>query len=82
MLLLLTPWGPVAQLARHLMRCHNLLWRLVFLQTFIERKLALEFWQSMSTLNELIGYVVLTDCREIWPEDSRNNDKQKGVREF
>ena len=52
------------------------------MQTFIERKLALEFWQSMSTLNELIGYVVLTDCREIWPEDSRNNDKQKGVREF
>ena len=42
----------------------------------------LNFWQSMSTLNELIGYVVLTDCREIWPEDLRNNDKQKGVREF
>ena len=52
------------------------------MQTFIERKLALEFWQSMSTLNELIGYVVLMDCREIWPEDSRNNDKQKRVREF
>ena len=49
---------------------------------FIERKLALEFWQSMSTSNELIGYVVLTDCREIWPEDLRNNDKQNGVREF
>ena len=31
----------------------------------------------MSTLNELKGYVVLTDCREIWPEDSRDNDKQK-----
>ena len=36
----------------------------------------------MSTLNELIGYVVLTDCREIWPEDLRNNDKQNSVREF
>ena len=52
------------------------------MQTFIERKLALEFWKSMSTLNELIGYVVLTDCREIWPEDSKDNDKQTGVREF
>ena len=47
------------------------------MQTFIERKLALEFWQSMSTLNELIGYVVLTDCREIWPEDSRDMTNKK-----
>ena len=55
---------------------------LFFLQTFIERKFALEFWQSMSTLNELIGYVVLMDCREIWPKDLRDNVAQKRVREF
>ena len=80
--LLLTTWGPVARLARHVMGC-IISWRGLFLlQTFIERKLALEFWQSVSTLNKLIGYVVLTDCREIWPEDSRDNKKQKSVREF
>ena len=33
-------------------------------------------------MNELIGHVVLTDCREIWPEDSKDNDKQEGVRKF
>ena len=37
-LLLLTPWGPVARLARHVMRCHNLLWRLVFLANLYRAK--------------------------------------------
>ena len=37
-LLLLTPWGPVARLARHVMKCHNLLWRLVFLANLCRAK--------------------------------------------
>ena len=36
--LLLTPWGPVARLARHVLRCHNLLWRLVFLANLYRAK--------------------------------------------
>ena len=36
--LLLTPWGPVARLARHVMRCHDLLWRLVFLANLYRAK--------------------------------------------
>ena len=28
----------------------------------------------MSTLNELIGYVDLTDCRKIWQKHSEDND--------
>ena len=34
-----------------------------------DRKLALDFWENMSTLNEFIGYVGLMEfCSEIWPK--------------
>ena len=36
----------------------------------------------MSTLNELIGYVDLTDCRKIWQKRSEDNDEQNGVGKF
>ena len=34
-------------------------------ETFPKLKLGLHFGQNMSTLNELIGYVDLTDCHKI-----------------
>ena len=34
-------------------------------ETFPKLKLGLDFGQDMSTLNELIGYVDLTDCHKI-----------------
>ena len=36
----------------------------------------------MSTLNELIGYVALTDCRKICQKRSEDNDEQNGVGKF
>ena len=51
-------------------------------ETFPKLKLGLHFGQNMSTLNELIGYVDLTDCHKIWPKLSEDNDKQNGVRKF
>ena len=35
-------------------------------ETFPKLKLRLHFGQNMLTLNELIGYVDLTDYRKIW----------------
>ena len=50
-------------------------------RTFISY-LAFDFWRNTSTLSEFIGYVDLTDCREISPEHSRDNDKPKCVGKF
>ena len=36
----------------------------------------------MSALNELIGYVDLTDCSKIWQKHSEDNDKQNSVGKF
>ena len=33
----------------------------------------------VSSLNELIGFVELTEFREIWPERQLNNEEQKCV---
>ena len=33
-------------------------------------------------MNEFIGYENLTDCLEIWPEDSQDIDKKYRVRDF
>ena len=51
-------------------------------ETFPKLKLRLHFELNMSTLNELIGYVDLTDCRKIWQKHSEDNDKQNGAGKF
>ena len=51
-------------------------------QIFGGRKLAFVFRESPSSLNEFIGYVELTDFREIWPELALMTKEQKGVGEF
>ena len=48
-------------------------------QIFRRRKLVIRFRQDASSSNELIGYVELTEFREIWPERQLNNEEQKGV---
>ena len=45
-------------------------------QIFRRRKLAIQFRQDASSSNELIGYVELTEFREIWPERLLNNEEQ------
>ena len=51
-------------------------------ETFPKLKLGHHFGQNMSTLNESMGYVDLTDCRKIWQKHSEDNDKQNGVGKF
>ena len=51
-------------------------------ETIPKLKLGLHFGQNMSTLNELIGYVDLTDYRKIWQTHSEDNDEEKGVGKF
>ena len=51
-------------------------------ENFHKLKLGLHFGQNMSTLNELIGYVDLTDCRKIWQKHLEDNSKQNGVGKF
>ena len=51
-------------------------------ETFPKLKRGLHFGQNMSTLNELIGYVDLTDCRRIWQKRLEDNDEQNGVGKF
>ena len=40
------------------------------------------FFESPSSLNEFIGYVELTDFREIWPELALMTKEQNWVGEF
>ena len=63
-------------LIRDVMRCFALF------ETFPKLKLGLDFGQNMSTLNELIGYVDLTDCRKICQKHAGDNDEQNGDRKF
>ena len=51
-------------------------------ETFPKLKLGLHVGQNMSTLNELIGHVDLTDCRKIWQKHSEDDDEQNGVEKF
>ena len=44
-------------------------------ETFPKLKFGPHFGQNMPTLNELIGYVDLTDCRNIWQKHSKDNDE-------
>ena len=43
-------------------------------ETFPKLKLGLHFGQNMSSLNELIGYVDLMDCRKIWQKHSKEQN--------
>ena len=52
------------------------------LRTFTSENLAYDFGRNTSTLTEFIGYADSADCREISPEHSRDNDKQKCVGKF
>ena len=71
--------GSGGSLSRDVMRCYNPPRRRVLFETFPKRKLGLHFGQNMSILNELIGYVDLTDCRKIWQKHSEDYDKLNGV---
>ena len=51
-------------------------------ETFPKLKHGVDFGQNMSTLNELIGYIDLTDGRKIWQKHSGGNDEQNGVGKF
>ena len=51
------------------------------LQIFGGQKLAFAFRKSPSSLKEFIGYVELTDFREIWPEVALMTKEQKSVGE-
>ena len=51
-------------------------------ETFLKRKLGLHFGQNMLTLNKLIGYVDLTDCRKIWQKLLEDNGEQNSVGKF
>ena len=65
-------------------RHDNLLaWRELFTNlphtgAFTNLCLAFDFGRKTATLSKFIGYADLTDCREILPEHSRDNDKPKG----
>ena len=74
--------GSCGSLSRDVMRCYNPPRRRVLFETFPKLKLGLHFGQNMSTLNELIGYVDLTDCHKIWQNLSEDNDEQKGFGKF
>ena len=74
--------GSCGSLSRDVMRCYNPPRRPVFFETFPKLKLGLHFGHNMSTLNELIGYVALTDCRKICQKRSEDNDEQNGVGKF
>ena len=52
------------------------------LEIFRAQKHELLFGQNPSFLKELIGYVELTDFREIWPEHSLITEERKFVDEF
>ena len=74
--------GSCGSLSRDMMKCSNPPRRRVLFETFPKLKLGLHFGQNMSTLNELKGYVDLTDCRKIWQKHWEDNDKQNGIGKF
>ena len=74
--------GSCGSLSRDVMRCYNPPRRRVLFETFPKLKLGPHFGQNMSTLNELIGYVDLTDSHKIWQKLSEDNDEQKGFGKF
>ena len=49
---------------------------------FTSENFAYDFGRNTSTLTEFIVYADSADCREISPEHSRDNDKQKCVGKF
>ena len=52
------------------------------LQTFISQNLAFDFRRNTATLSEFIGYIDLTDFRQISPKHPRNDDKRRCVGKF
>ena len=48
----------------------------------MSKNLAFNFERITTTLSEFIGYIDLTDFRQITPKHSRNNDKRKCVEKF
>lgn len=44
-------------------------------KTFIAKKSLLRFYANMSSLHESIGYIKITDCLEIWSEDSQDTNR-------
>lgn len=74
--------GPLVRLVCSFIRRDNLLgWRELSTNLY-ELNPCVWFWEKTSTLSEFIGYVDLKDCREISPENFRDNDKLKCVGKF
>ena len=81
-LLLLTPWGPVARLARHVMRCHNLLWRLVFLANLQSSRLqAVPFWivERSREIAEREKKNRANERKGAWGEAEKRGEEKKGT---
>ena len=57
-------------------------WARVVYEPSRAKNLAFDFGRNTFTLSESMAYADLTDCREILPEHSRDNDKPKGVGKF
>ena len=52
------------------------------LQNFRRRKGRFRFYESALSLNEFLRYESLTDCPQIWPENSPDVERKNGVRDF
>ena len=74
-MIVLDAMGSCGSLSRDVMRCYNPLRRRVLFETFPKLKLGLHFGQNISTLNKLMGYVDLMDCRKIWQKHSNTTNK-------
>ena len=57
-------------------------WGVISFQNFRSQKLVLHFCVDFLASSELIGYIDLTDCYEIWPKCSLVISAKKGVRLF
>ena len=77
----LTAGGPVFPLVCSFRRPENFLaWRELF-ANLCELKSCILFWDK-TTLSESIGYIDLSDFRQISPKHFRNSDKPKFVGKF
>ena len=74
--------GPVFPLVCMFIRHDNLrVWHKLFMNLY-KLKSPFDFLRNTSTLSRFIGQVDSTDCHEISPEHSRDNDKPKCVGKF
>ena len=76
---LLTPEGPVVPLVCDFRRRDNLLAWCEMFANLNELNSRIWYWEEYNHSEEFIGYLDLTDFRQISPKLSRNNEKRKNV---